>query len=217
MFDGTNQPATYWVVEGITGHQGNEAFDDIIGFDAAAAQAALEEAGYPGGEGFPELGIIVNTPERISAAEYLQQQFSEVLGINIRIDQVDGQTRSARFNAEDFELFIGGWQLDYPDIENPLFGLFETTGGNNKYNCSNPDVDAALDAALAAENDEARIAAYQDMETAIITNVCGVAPLWQDSLPFLVAPRVGGVVPNGTIDAGQPGNYCAECWFVKAE
>jgi len=217
VFDGTNQPATYWVVEGITGHQGNEAFDDIIGFDAAAAQAALEEAGYPGGEGFPELGIVVNTPERISAAEYLQQQFSEVLGINIRIDQVDGQTRSARFNAEDFELFIGGWQLDYPDIENPLFGLFETTGGNNKYNCSNPDVDAALDAALAAENDEARIAAYQDMETAIITNVCGVAPLWQDSLPFLVAPRVGGVVPNGTIDAGQPGNYCAECWFVKAE
>lgn len=217
VFDGTNQPATYWVVEGITGHQGNEAFDDIIGFDAAAAQAALEEAGYPGGEGFPELGIIVNTPERISAAEYLQQQFSEVLGINIRIDQVDGQTRSARFNSEDFELFIGGWQLDYPDIENPLFGLFETTGGNNKYNCSNPDVDAALEAALSAEDDEARIAAYQDMETAIITNVCGVAPMWQDSLPFLVAPRVGGVVPNGTIDAGQPGNYCAECWFVKAE
>jgi len=217
VFDGTNQPATYWVVEGITGFQGNEAFDDIIGYDPEAAQAALAEAGYPGGEGFPELGIIVNTPERISAAEFLQQQFSEILGINIRIDQVDGQTRSARFNSEDFELFIGGWQLDYPDIENPLFGLFETDGGNNKYNCSNPDVDAALDRALAAEDDEARIAAYQDMETAIITNLCGVAPLWQDSLPFLVAPRIGGVVPNGTIDSGQPGNYCVECWFVKAE
>jgi ABC-type oligopeptide transport system substrate-binding subunit len=217
VFDGTNQPATYWVVEGIAGHQGNEAFDDVIGYDPEAAQAALEEAGYPGGEGFPELGIIVNTPERVSVAEFLQQQFSEILGINIRIDQVDGQTRSARFNAEDFELFIGGWQLDYPDIENPLFGLFETDGGNNKYNCSNPDVDAALDAALAAENDEARIAAYQDMETAIVTNLCGVAPMYQDSLPFVVAPRVGGVVPNGTIDAGQPGNYCAECWFVKAE
>ncbi|MEX2225813.1 MAG: peptide ABC transporter substrate-binding protein [Dehalococcoidia bacterium] len=217
VFDGTNQPALYWVVEGITGHQGNEPFTDIIGFDEEAAKAALAEAGYPGGDGFPELGIIVNTPERIAVAEFLQQQFSEILGIDIRIEQVDGQTRSARFNAEDFDLFVGGWQLDYPDIENPLFGLFETTGGNNKYNCSHPDVDAALEAALAATDDEARIAAYQDMETAIVTNLCGVAPMYQSSLPFLVASRVGGVVPNGTIDAGQPGNYCAECWFVKAE
>jgi oligopeptide transport system substrate-binding protein len=193
VFDGTYKPALYWVVEGITGHQGNEPFEDIVGFDPEAAQAALAEAGYEGGAGFPELGIVVNTPERIAVAEFLQQSFSEILGINIRIEQVDGQTRSARFNAGDFDLFIGGWQLDYPDIENPLFGLFETGGGNNKYNCSHPDVDAALDAALAAEDDEARIAAYQDMETAIITNLCGVAPMYQLAVPYLVDSRLGGV------------------------
>jgi ABC-type oligopeptide transport system substrate-binding subunit len=130
---------------------------------------------------------------------------------------VDTPTRSAIFREERFELFIGGWQLDYPDIENVLFGLFETDGGNNHYNCSNPDVDAALQTALAAPNDEERIAAYQDMETAVVTNLCGVAPMWQDSLPFMVSSKLGGVVPNATIDAGQPGNYCVECWYVKAE
>jgi len=216
VFDGTNTAATYWVVEGLTGFQGNEAFDSLIGFNAEAAQAALATAGFAGGVGFPTLGIIVHTPDYIRTAEFLQQQYKEILGIDIRIDQVDGKTRSERFNAEDFDLLIGGWQLDYPDIENPLFGLFETDGPNNKYNCSNADVDAALAAALAATDDDARVAAYQDMETAIITNVCGVAPMWQDSLPFMVSDKIGGVVANGTIDAGQPGNYCVECWFVKA-
>ena len=217
VFDGVQTPALYWVVEGLEGHQGNEPFEDISGFDPEAAQQALADAGYPGGEGFPELSIIVNTPERVRAAEYLQQQFNEILGINIRIEQVDSQTRSQRFNSEQFELFIGGWQLDYPDIENPLFGLFETDGGNNHTNCSNPDVDAALERALAAENDEDRIAAYQEMETAVVTNFCGGAGLWQDSLPFLIDSRLGGIEPNGTIDAGAPGNYCIECWYVKAE
>jgi oligopeptide transport system substrate-binding protein len=217
VYDGVNTPATYWVVKGLTGHQGNEAFDDIIGYDPEAAKAALAEAGYADGAGFPELGIVVNTPERIATAEFLQQQFSEILGITINIEQVDGATRSARFREETFDLFIGGWQLDYPDIENPLFGLFETDGGNNHYNCSHPDVDAALQAALAATDDEARIAAYEDMETAIITNLCGVAPMYQNSVPYLVDSKIGGLVANGTIDAAQPGNYCVECWYVKAE
>ena len=215
-YDGVNTPAFYWVVKGLKGFQGNEPFEDKIGYDPEAAKAALAEAGYPNGEGFPELGIIVNTPERVATAEFLQQQFKEILGINIRIDQVDGPTRSARFREENFQLFIGGWQLDYPDIENPLFGLFETDGGNNHYNCSNPEVDAALDKALAATDDDARIAAYQEMETAIVENLCGGAPLFQDSVPYLVDSTIGGVVPNGTIDAGAPGNYCVECWYVKA-
>jgi len=215
-FDGVNTPALYWVVKGLKGFQGDEPFKDKIGYDPEAAKQALADAGYPGGQGFPELGIIVNTPERRAAAEFLQQQFKEILGINIRIDQVDSPTRSARFREENFELFIGGWQLDYPDIENPLFGLFETDGGNNHYNCSNPDVDAALERALAATDDDARIKAYQDMETAIVDNLCGGAPLWQDSVPYLVDSSIGGLVPNGTIDAGQPGNYCVECWYVKA-
>jgi oligopeptide transport system substrate-binding protein len=217
VYDGVQTTAHYWVVKGIEGHQGSEPFEDQIGFNPEEAKAALARAGYPDGAGFPELGIVVNTPERVSTAEFLQQQFSEILGINIRIEQVDSPTRSSRFNSENFELFIGGWQLDYPDIENPLFGLFETDGGNNHTGCSNPDVDAALAKALAAPNDEERIAAYQEMETAAVENLCSGVPLFQDSLPFLVADRVGGVVSNGTIDAGVPGNYCPECWFIKAE
>src|SRR3546814_6013481 len=34
----------------------------------------------------------------------------------------------------------------------------------------------------AATDDEARIAAYEEMETAVVTNLCGVAPMYQSSL-----------------------------------
>ena len=217
VYDGMFKPAHYWVVEGLTGFQGNEPFEGTIGFNPTEAKAALERAGYPNGEGFPELGIVVNTPARIATAEFLQQAFKEHLNINIRIDQVDSPTRSAAFREETFELFVGGWQIDYPDIENVLFGLFEEGGGNNHYNCSNPDVEAALQKALAATDDEARIAAYQEMETAVVLNLCGVAPMYQNSLPFLVNTKIGGIVANGSIDSGAPGNYCMECWFVKAD
>jgi oligopeptide transport system substrate-binding protein len=215
VYDGIFQPATYWVVKGLKGFQGNEKFDSKIGYNPEEAKAALARAGYPGGQGFPELSIVVNTPARIATAEFLQQQFKEILGINIKINQVDSPTRSAAFREETFELFIGGWQIDYPDIENVLFGLFETGGGNNHYNCNNPDVNAAKDKALAATTDDARIAAYQEMETAVIDNLCGVAPMYQNSLPFLVSTKLGGIVATGAIDSGAPGNYCLECWFVK--
>ncbi len=48
-----------------------------------------------------------------------------------------------------------------------------------------------------------------------MTRLCGIIPIYQDSLPFMISPKLGGVVSNGVINPGTPGNYCVECWFVK--
>lgn len=216
VYDGVHAPANYWVVKGLKGFQGNTPFEKTIGFDKTAAQKALADAGYPNGQGFPTIKLLYrDSPERHNEGDYLKKIFKDTLGITIETEFVDGKTRSARFNSEDFQLFQGGWQLDYPDIENTLFGLFNTGGGNNHYNCSDPAVDAAFKEASTAANDDARIKAYQKVETGIVTGLCGMIPMYQDAKPYLLSPKVGGVVPNGTIDSGQPGNYCVECWFVK--
>ncbi len=217
VYDGVHVPATYWVVKGLKGFQGNEKFDDIIGYDPDAAKKALSDAGFPDGAGFPELKLTYrDSPERRNEADFLVKAWKDTLGITVVPEFVDSKTRSETFNAETFQLFQGGWQLDYPDIENPLVGLFDTDGGNNHYNCSDPEVDAAFAAAASATSEDARIKAYQDVETRIVETLCGVAPIYQDSVPFLVDSKIGGVLANGTIDAGMPGNYCVECWFVKA-
>lgn len=217
VYDGVGEPATYWVVKGVDGHQGNEAFDDIIGYNPDEAKAALQRY-LDAGNTLPELRLTVrDTPQRRNEVDFLAKAFQDTLGLTIIPEFVDSPTRSARFNSGDFDLFPGGWQLDYPDIENPLVGLFDTGGGNNKYNCSDPDIDAAFAAAASATSDEARIEAYMEAETLIVTRLCGVIPMYQDSRPYLVDTKIGGIVENGTIDAGLPGTYCVECWFVKAE
>ncbi|MBI5284823.1 MAG: peptide ABC transporter substrate-binding protein [Chloroflexi bacterium] len=215
VYDGVHSPATYWVVKGLKGFQGNEAFDSKIGYNVAEAKKALE-AYKATGAALPELKFTTrDTPQRRNEADFLVKAWKDTLGITVTPEFVDSKTRSSRFNSGDFELFPGGWQLDYPDIENPLVGLFDTDGGNNKYNCSDPDIDAAFKEAASATSEDARIKAYMKVETNVITKLCGVIPMYQDAQPFLVSEKLGGVVPNGTIDAGQPGNYCVECWYVK--
>ena len=211
-------PATYWLVQGLPGFQGNAAFEDIIGYDPEAAKAALAKAGYPNGEGFPTLKLtVLDRPDRKAEGEFLQKNWKDILGINVEIEAVDAKTRSSTFNSESFELFPGGWQNDYPDPENSIIGLFDTDGGNNHYNCSDPDIDAKLLAASQETDNAARIKLLQEAETLIVTTLCGAAPIYQTAMPYLVDSKMGGITPNGQIDAAMPGNWCAECWYVKAQ
>jgi oligopeptide transport system substrate-binding protein len=213
---GVGQPALYWVVKGIDGHQGNEPFQSIIGYDPVKAKQNLADAGYANGAGFPAMSLLIqDTPNRRAQADFLKAAWKDTLNIDVSIEAVDSKTRSARFNSEDFQLFIGGWNLDYPDIENPLVGLFNTDGGNNHYNCSDPVIDAKIEEGSRATTKEAHIKAFQEAETQIVTTLCGAIPYMQEGLPYLVNPKVGGVKPNGTIDAGGPGTWCGECYYVK--
>jgi len=216
VYDDVHAPATYWVVKGLKGFQGNEAFDKAIGYDPVAAKQALKDAGYENGAGLPSFKVTYrDNQQRRNEFDFLSKAWKDTLGINVTSEFVDSKTRSATFNSEKFQLFQGGWQLDYPDIENPLVGLFNTGGGNNHYNCSDPDIDAAFKEAASATTDDARIKAYQKVETGVVTKLCGTIPMFQDAKPYLLSTKLGGVVPNGTVDAGQPGNYCPECWYVK--
>ncbi len=217
VYNDVNVPATYWLVKGLPGFQGTK-FDSVIGFDATAAKKALADAGYANGAGFPTLRLTISdTPTNKAMAEFLQKNWKDILGITINIEVVDSKTRSQRFNTKNFDLFPGGWQLDYPDPENPLVGLFNTGGGNNKYECSDPAIDKAMADAAKATTFDAHVKAYQAVEDLVITKLCGIAPVFQGALPYLVSPKIGGVNANGTIDAAQPGNWCAECWYVKKQ
>jgi oligopeptide transport system substrate-binding protein len=211
-------PATYWLVQGLPGFQGNAAFEGIVGYDPTAAKKALSDAGYPNGQGFPTLTLTtLDRPDRKAEAEFLQKNWKDILGITINIQTVDAKTRSSTFNTENFELFPGGWQNDYPDPENSLIGLFDTGGGNNHYSCSDPEIDAKLKAAGAETDNAARIKLLQEAETLIVTKLCGAVPIYQNAFLYLVDSKMAGLKPNGQIDAAMPGNWCPECWYVKAQ
>jgi oligopeptide transport system substrate-binding protein len=216
VVQGANEPATSWIPQVTSGVELG-TFDDVIGFDPEKAREHLAKAGYPNGQGFPELSILVgDTASARATAEFLQQSYKEILNINTRIEVVDARTRSQRFSSEQFELFPGGWIQDYPDMENWILGQFDTNGPLNHYNCSNPEIDALVEDARFNTDDEQRLEQYREIERLIIENVCGIAPYWHENDHYLIASDVVGMMENiSGQDAFQAGDWAVETWGFR--
>ncbi len=212
-FDGGRVPTTSWIPEVSGGHP-PDAFEDVIGFDADAARQHLVDAGFPDGEGFASLSILVrDSPENTCMAEFKQESFRTILNIETTIEVVDGPTRSARFTSEDFELFPGGWIQDYPDPENWVLGLFDTDGSLNNYNCSDPDIDAKVEQARFNTDNDERLALYKEINELIVTRVCGIGVGLHLANDYLVKPHVVGMAENARgLDAVIAGDWIAEAW-----
>lgn len=213
VVNGANEPATSWIPAVTSGAEPN-AFDADVGFDPEGAAAALAEAGFPNGEGFPAMSILVgDSPSAKATAEFLQQSFKTHLNIDVDIEVVDSSTRSSRFSNEQFQLFPGGWIQDYPDPENWVLGLYDTGGSLNMYNCSDPEIDDLVDQARFNTNNEERIGLYQQVNELIVTKLCGIAPYWHENDHFLIKPSVVGMRENiAGQDAFQAGDWIAESW-----
>lgn len=205
-----------WLPEDIAG-DAFESFEAAIGFDPEAARASLERAGYPDGEGFPVLSYLISdTPANRLQAEFLQAEYKEHLNIDIEIEVVDPPTRSARFLDEQFELFPGGWHADFPDGENWIIGLFDTGGSFNKYNCSDPEIDALIeDAKFNTDNDE-RLAQYAEVNELIVTRLCGIAPIYASANHILINPDLKGYEStHGVQDRLLAGDWSPEKWYLE--
>ena len=109
------------------------------------AQEALAAAGYPNGEGFPTITYSLNDGgSNKTIAEYLQQCYKEVLGINVEIETIEWSTFTAQRRAGDFQMARNGWVLDYDDPSN-ILELFSSTNGNNDGKYNNPEFDKLLE------------------------------------------------------------------------
>ncbi|MEO0761742.1 MAG: ABC transporter substrate-binding protein, partial [Pseudomonadota bacterium] len=96
-------------------------YDDTIGegseqaYDSAGAKALMAAAGFPGGEGFPTLEIMVRPSERrdgLVIANILKQE----IGITVEVAVTEFSVQIERFNAMDFDMRLGGSGGDYdPD------------------------------------------------------------------------------------------------------
>ncbi len=213
VFQDANTATTTWIPADIVGIDGG--FEDVIGFDAEAARIHLAKAGFEGGEGFPEITLLIMENHQLTA-EFLQDQFSQILNISIRIDVVDGPTFGARFGAGDYDLFPITWAHDYPDPESWVVGLFNTDGGLNFAGCSLPEIDATIAAAQFNTNDEKRREQYRHVNELVIENVCGVAPMFHPANSYLVAANVGGAREFSTSsDLLMPGDWIAEEWYLR--
>ena len=162
LMQGTYSPAYKLTGPGITDADGSAYMDKSSGewipedYETAKARAqqALADAGYPNGESFPTITYSTNDAGYHKAvAEYLQQCYKEVLGINLEIEIVEWSSFTPMRRAGDYEMARNGWSFDYNDPSSML-ELFMTGNANNDGQYSNPKFDAMMENTKIADKEQ---------------------------------------------------------------
>ncbi|MEO7911709.1 MAG: peptide ABC transporter substrate-binding protein [Roseiflexaceae bacterium] len=145
----TEIPTLTWIPPG---YPGNDPSETRFKLDPAKAKQLLAEAGYPNGEGLPEIKYAYgsNNPANQPRAEYLAQMYQKNLGVSIIPDPIENTTLvNMRKDVATFpQATTGGWCADYPDPQNWLSIYWHsstTFAANTGY--KNPEVDKLLEQA----------------------------------------------------------------------
>lgn len=156
------------------------------------AKKLLAEAGYPNGQGFPEIELTYNTGgghEQIAQA--VQEMLRKNLGINVKLSNQEWKVFLDTMQNKDFEMCRKGWVADYTD-PSTFLKLFRTNGENNDTGYASPEVDKLLKQA-SSELDEAKRTEMYHQAEAIIMEDMPVIPLYYYTDIVCINPKVKGI------------------------
>lgn len=184
-------PATGFVPPNMPGYDGVKTG----GHDPARARELLAEAGYPGGEGFPELEYLLNSSEsHRKIAEALQGMWQKELGITIRLVNQEWRTYLQRRASADFELARASWMGDYAE-PSTFLDLWTADSGNNWAGWVNAEYDALMDAARESGDTAERMKLYQAAERVLLREQA-IIPLYHYVTVYLKDPALKGWTSN---------------------
>jgi len=166
-----------------------------VGYDVAEARRLLAEAGYPDGQGFPEVTLLYNTSEsHKEIAETAQAMWSQALGVDVRLRNQEWKVYLESMTQLDYDIVRSAWVGDFVD---PITFLecFTTDNGNNRTGWSSAAYDALIAEAVRTADRDARFAALQEAE-AILLDELPIIPVYFYTNAWLQAPEVEGLDHN---------------------
>lgn len=193
VFNGTRTPASGWVSPAVDGYKADQCGAACI-FDAAKAKALYTESGgYKG-----QLMLSVN-PEGGHKlwADAVCNGWKNTLGVDCAVNVTpDFKTLRTKIKAGEFKgVFRGGWQMDYPSIENFLTPIYKKGAGSNDSKYDNPAFEKLLIEGAAATDPKAANAKYQEAE-ALLAQTFPTIPLWYQATPYSYSTKVTDVNLN---------------------
>ena len=165
-------------------------------YDPELSKKLLVDAGFPNGDGLPEITLSVDKTY-LDLCEYIQQQLSEI-GIKIKIDVNPAATLREMIAKSKILFFRGSWIADYPDAENYL-SLFYSKNycpkGPNYTHFSSKTYDAYYEQAQKENNDSVRCCLYRKMDQ-IIMDESPVIVLYYDQILRFTQKNISGLTSN---------------------
>ena len=176
----------------------------IFGYDAGLsgyeynedlAKQYLAEAGYPNGEGLPEITLWFDTrPPRPDICQSVQQDFARI-GVNINLRMLEWDAFLEAVDAGEPSFFQLTWLADYPDPENFLYVLLHSDnwgelGNSTRYR--NEEFDSLVEQAGVITDMQERWDLYAQAERIAFEEAPWLLLFWNECT-ILVAPDVQGL------------------------
>lgn len=175
------------------GNPGRSDRDFVPLHDPDAARALLAEAGFPGGNGFPDVTLLTG------GSPYDEAVVSEIkkeLGITLHSEVMDFETYFGRLDNDPPQMWQLSWVADYPG-RNDFLGVLLGTGSTNNYGrWSSPEFDAAI-AEAGGTTDEAAASAAYDRAEDIVKRDAPVIPVTYGTGWALARDGLLGAGQNG--------------------
>jgi len=198
LFEGAAVPAHTFASPGIFGSVADdpEAGWWMLNYDPDLAWEWLAEAGYPGGEGLPEITLMHNTSEgHRRIAEAIQAMWIETLGVEVELAEQEWKVYLDTLREDPPHIWRLGWCADYPDQHNWLFEVFHSEWGTNRIQWYNEEFDRLTEEAGEKLDPDRRRELYRRAEIILCDEEAAIIPLYYYGDFVLAKPYVEPTVP----------------------
>lgn len=166
---------------------------DLVKYDPAEAKRLLEqgmkEKGYTQ---LPEVTLTYRSGTNYEkTAQALQEMFKQNLGVDVKLQKVEGKVLTDMQKQLQFQLARSSWLPDFGDAINFL-DIFQSKSPSNRTGWSNAQFDKLISDAYKEADDTKRIQMLHDAEK-ILLEEAPIAPLYFYNTSLLQSDKVSGI------------------------
>ncbi len=164
-------------------------------FNPEAAKNTLAEAGFPNGQGLPEIKLTYSSsPRNKTRMEWVQNQIQKNLGITVQLDPVEPKayTELVKDPATTPQVFFLGWCQDYPDPQDWLTLVFHSESTITHIGWKNDEFDQLTRQADQEPDQQKRLQMYKQAQEILVREAPAVFLYW-DVNTALIKPYVKGM------------------------
>jgi ABC-type transport system substrate-binding protein/class 3 adenylate cyclase len=153
-------------------------------YDLDRARALLDEAGYPGGKGLPEIELVV--PHWLQRPDALAEQW-QAIGARVKIRVARAPIDAHQL--EDSHMWWSGWVADFPDPDGFFRGLLRQEWPLYR----DDDILELLDQGRSLRDQGERMRAYHEVDRLWVSERAAILPLAYPRSVLLRRPWIDGL------------------------